>query len=151
MAVVVVAGGGDDVGLRVAGVAGDRPGELAAVGVARLDRLRDVAGAFAVEVDRLGGTGAVRIVDERGDRDRVARDGRVLDLDRELDRATRLGQRSGFAVFVTSISGATSVSVTVASSSSLTAWPSSSWPEAVTMSVFVSPALPEIVRVNVQL
>ena len=56
----------------------------------------------------------------------------------------------GLAVFSRASEEATSVSVTVASSWSLTSSPSSSWPAAVTTSVFSSPALPVTVRVNLQ-
>src|SRR5215218_7789563 len=56
----------------------------------------------------------------------------------------------GFADLSTQIDDGTSVIVTVASSWSLTSCWSSSCPTAVTTSVFTLPALPEIVRVNLQ-
>jgi hypothetical protein len=64
-----------------------------------------------------------------------------------------LGSRtvSGDAVFATVRTGATPVTVTVALSLSLTGVPSSSAPEAVTVSVGVSPALPETWVLNEQL
>jgi hypothetical protein len=51
----------------------------------------------------------------------------------------------GSAVLLTTIDGAVSTTVTVALSLALAAAPSSSWPEAVTVSVSESPLLPLIV------
>ena len=56
----------------------------------------------------------------------------------------------GVADLSTEIEDATSVIVTSASSWPLTLCSSSSWPAAVTTSTFTSPALPVIIRVNLQ-
>ena len=61
------------------------------------------------------------------------------------------GSAVGVAVFVTAIELATFVIVTTASSSSETGLPSSSVPDAVTMSLCALPALPETAPVNEQL
>ena len=61
------------------------------------------------------------------------------------------GSDVGSAVFVTRIELARSMIVTVASSSSETGLPSSSVPEAVTMSLWLLPALPDTAPLKEQL